>query len=102
MHAQDEVVAFYYRLPSSVPEPSCGEIGLPDYRQAARFESGAHFRGLHKKTRLLVACPGQRERRSPAGSSRDLVARKAPTGFEDPRNLASQSFLVCDVHSDGI
>jgi len=57
MHAQDEVVAFYYRLPSSGPEPSCGEIGLLDYGQAARFES-AFPRGLTRKLDVSLVAHG--------------------------------------------
>ena len=74
VQAQVEVVAFYHRLPPSLTESSCGEIGLLDYGEAAYFKSGAHFRGAHKKARLLVACPGQRKRWSSAGPSRNLVA----------------------------
>jgi hypothetical protein len=87
------------RLPSSVPEPSCGEIGLPDYGQAARFESGAHFRGLHKKTRLLVACPGQRERRSPPDPRAISLHEKRPPGLRTratsrPSPSLSAMFMV--------
>jgi hypothetical protein len=32
MRAQLEVSAFYYRLPSSVSKPSCGEIGRAEDR----------------------------------------------------------------------
>jgi hypothetical protein len=102
VHAQVEVVALYHRLPPSLSESSCGEIGLLDYGEAAYFKSGAHFRGTHKKTRLLVACAGQRKRWSSAGSPLDLVAGKAPAGFQHSRNLPPQPLLVGDIHRDGI
>lgn len=56
MPAQETIVAFNYRVSSSVSKPSCGQIELPDYGQAASFKSGGHFPGF-KETRLLVACP---------------------------------------------
>ena len=74
MQAPREVLEIYYRLPYRLSKPSCGEIDLLDYGQATCFESGAHYGGAHKETRLLFARPGQRKDRCSVGPPRDLVA----------------------------
>jgi hypothetical protein len=50
MQAHREVLALYYRRPSSLSEASCGDIDLLDHGQAAGFKRGAHHRGARKET----------------------------------------------------
>jgi hypothetical protein len=102
MHAQDEVVAFYYPLLSSVSEPSCGEIGLPDYGQAAASRAARISVGFTRRLVSSSLAQGNGNAGAPPDPRAISLHRKAPTGFEDPRSLASQSFLVCDVHGDRV
>jgi len=74
MQAYREVVALYYRLPSSLPRPGRGEIDLLGYGQAACFKGTAHYGGAYKETRLLFARPRQRKDRGSTGSQCDLIA----------------------------
>ena len=102
MHAEGEVVELHYRLPSGISKAGRGDIDLLDHGEAAGFESGAHRLGAHKETRRPVGRPGHRKHWGTAGSLRYFVTREAPTRFQHPRHLASQSLLVGDVHGDGV
>ena len=100
LQAQREVVAFYYWLPSSLPESGCREIDLLDCGQAASLKFGAHFCRADQEARCLVIRPSQREDRVPAGPY--SVDRRHPAtafGREVARRPAEAAAEIEHVHA---
>ena len=83
------IVAFYHRLPTSVSKPSCGEIDLLDYGQAACFESGAHYHGAHEETRSQ----GNGKTGAPPAPSAISLHEKRPPGFSTRATSRPSPFL---------